>query len=91
MAISNTELFTTIKKAQKDNKVIYGIKNVIKCLSEQKARMVVVSANAQAEEQRKIERRKGEATVEKINIPNNELGTLCKQPFRVSFLAILKE
>ncbi len=85
------DLFTQIKRAQKDNKVVYGLKSVLKCLADQRAQVVVASSNAQDEDQLKVERRRGEISVEKVSIPNTELGTLCKQPFRVSFLAILKD
>ena len=91
MAISTPELFAMIKRAQKDDAIVYGLKGVLRCLANERIRLVVSASNAQESGQKMIERRKHTAEVEKISLPNTELGTLCKQPFRVSFLAILKE
>ena len=81
-----------IKKALKDKKAVIGTNSVIKNLRLGKLVRVYVTLNCPNTVKEDIERYSDLAKTEivKLKISNDSLGTLCKKPFSVSLLGIMK-
>ena len=87
-AITTAEL----KKVLKEKNTIIGTERTIKNLKLGKVDKVIVSLNCPEKVQKDIKyyAELGKAEVLKANHPNQELGAMCKMPFAVSVLSILK-
>ena len=81
-----------IKQALKDKKTVIGTNSVIKNLKLGKLVRVYVTLNCPNTVKEDIERYSDLAKTEivKLKISNDSLGTLCKKPFSVSLLGIMK-
>ena len=81
-----------IKKLIKTDKLVMGTKSTIKNLREGKLAKVVLSSNCPEDVEEEITNFADltKVNVTKINIPNDELGVLCKKQFLISVLGIYK-
>ena len=83
---------TEIKKLIKARKVIIGTGRTIKSLKLGKVDKVLLSSNCADRTVNDINYYAGLSKAETITVryPNDELGVICKKPFSVSVLSILK-
>lgn len=83
---------TEIKKLLKMDKVIIGTEKTIKNLKLGKLSKIFLSENCPEDVKGDISRYAGlvDVKVTKLNLPNDELGVLCKKPFSTSVLGITK-
>lgn len=81
-----------IKKLLGDRKLIIGADRVLKALRNNNMTKVFVSSNCPENTLSDIKHYAGlnDVKVEELGIPNDELGVVCKKPFSVSTLGILK-
>jgi len=81
-----------IKKLIKTDKLIIGTKLTVKSLKEGKLAKVVLSSNCSESLEEEINKfaEMTSVKVAKINLPNDELGVLCKKQFSISVLGISK-
>jgi len=81
-----------IKKLLKEKSIAIGTERTIKNLKLGKVDKVIVTSNCHEKVQKDIEyyASLGKAEILKIKYPNEELGIICKKPFAISVLSILK-
>lgn len=81
-----------IKKLLKENQYITGTERTIKSLRLGKAKMVILTSNCPQKTGKDIEyyASLGKTEVVKLDIPNEELAIICKKPFAISVMCILK-
>jgi len=81
-----------IKKLMKSGNVIIGTEKTIKSLKLGRIQKVLLSANCPAKVEKDINYYAGLDKVEfhKLDYQNDELGVICKKPFSISVLALLK-
>jgi len=92
MASKKSLTQTEIKKLIKAKKVIIGTQRTIKSLKLGKVDKVLLSSNCADRTVNDINYYAGISKAETIMVryPNDELGVICKKPFSVSVLSILK-
>ena len=83
---------TEIKKLIKAKKIIIGTQRTIKSLKLGKVDKVLLSSNCADRTVNDINYYAGLSKAETIRVryPNEELGVICKKPFSVSVISILK-
>ena len=83
---------TEIKKLIKAKKVIIGTQRTVKSLRLGKVDKVLLSSNCAEQAVNDINYYAGlsKAEIIMVRYPNDELGVICKKPFSVSVLSILK-
>jgi len=76
-----------IKEALK-NKPIIGTDRILKSLKSGKLKKILIASNCKAETKKDIEYYAKLAKVEviKLDIPNEEVGLVCKKPFSIAVL-----
>jgi large subunit ribosomal protein L30e len=81
-----------IKKMLKEKDIVIGTEKTIKNLKLGKVDKVIVTSNCPEKVQKDIEYYAGlgKAEIIKIKYPNEELGIICKKPFAISVLSMLK-
>ena len=81
-----------IKKMIKSGILVIGTKKTIKSLKLGKVQKVLVSSNCPASVENDINYYAGLNGTEfhKLDYPNDELSVICKKPFSISVLALLK-
>lgn len=81
-----------IKKALKNKKIIIGTERTIKNLRLGKISKVFLTSNCPEDVKKNIKYYSKLAKVEVIQLkqPNDELGALCKKPFSISVLSVIK-
>ncbi len=84
------EIKIEIKKLLEKDKLIMGNKEVLKALRNKSLKKVYYASNAKQETISDLERYSSIAGVElvKLDLSNNELGTICRKPFSISVLGI---
>lgn len=87
-----TLTLTEIKKLLKEKKLVIGTERTIKNLKLGKVAKVIITSNCNEKLQKDIDyyAALGKTEVLKIKYPNEELGIMCKKPFAISVLSILK-
>ncbi len=87
------EAIDEIKKHLKKKDLIIGSKQVIKNLKLDKIKKVFLASNPPAEVEEDINyyAKLTNTPVIKLDIPNNELGAVCRKQYSIAALAILKE
>ncbi|HLG25162.1 MAG TPA: ribosomal L7Ae/L30e/S12e/Gadd45 family protein [Candidatus Nanoarchaeia archaeon] len=83
---------TEIKKLMKGGNVIVGTERVIKGLKLGNVSKVMLSSNCPQKVEEDINHYSGinKTEIQKLEFPNDELGIICKKPFSISVLALLK-
>ena len=81
-----------IKKLLKSDKLVIGTDRVLKGLRKGELEKVFLALNCNEETKGDIKHfaELSDAKVEELEIPNEELGILCKKVFSVSVIGILK-
>lgn len=81
-----------VKKMLKSGSVVIGTESTIKNLRLGKVQKVMVSSNCPPNVERDIDYYAGlsGAELHKLDYPNDELSVICKKPFSISVLALLK-
>lgn len=81
-----------IKKLLKTDKIIIGTEKTKKELKAGNVSKIFISSNCQEDVEEEINHyaKLANTTVIKLNLPNDELGVLCKKQFSISILGILK-
>ena len=81
-----------IKKMLKAGNVIIGTERTMKNLKLGRVQKVLVSSNCPARVESSINYYAGlsGAELHKLDYPNDELSVICKKPFAISVLALLK-
>jgi large subunit ribosomal protein L30e len=81
-----------IKTALKEGKVIIGTERTLKNLKLGKVSKIFLTSNCpeDVEEDVKYYSKLAKVEVVKLRQPNDELGALCKKPFSVSVLSVVK-
>ena len=82
-----------IKKYIKENKAIIGTEETIKGLKKGTIREVFLSANCPENVKETIQRyvKISSIKMNELDIPNDELGVICKKPFPISVLSVVQE
>lgn len=88
-----TDVVADIRKALEEKKVVIGAGTAIKNLKLGKTELVYLSQNCPKNTTEDIEHyaKIGNIKVVKLSYPNDELGVLCKKPFSISVLSVLRE
>jgi large subunit ribosomal protein L30e len=83
---------TELRKIVKAGNTILGTERTIKNLKLGKVQKVLVSSNCPANVEKSIGYYAGLSNAEfyKLNYPNDELSVICKKPFSISVLAVLR-
>jgi large subunit ribosomal protein L30e len=83
---------TEIKKLIKAKKLVIGTERTIKNLKLGRVEKVIISSNCSENVLNDLNYYAGLGKTEtvKVNYPNDELGVICKKPFSISVLSILK-
>ena len=81
---------TEIKKNLKTEKLVLGSSRTLKLLKEGKLSKIFVSANTPKEmvEDLKYYTKLADVEVEKVDMPNDELGIYCKKPYSISVIGL---
>ncbi len=81
-----------IKKIVKAGNVIIGTEKSIKSLKLGRIQKVLLSSNCPANVEKDINyySELNGSEVQKLDFPNDELGIICKKPFSISVLAVVK-
>lgn len=81
-----------IKKLLGNENLIIGKERTIKNLKLGKVEKIFLSSNCSADMLSDVENyaRQGNVEIVKLNQNNKELGTICKKPFPISMLSLLK-
>lgn len=78
---------TEIRKLLGTDKLIIGTERTIKALKKDELAKVIVSKNCSENVRSQL---KGKAEIVEADENNEELGVLCKKPFRIALLGIKK-
>jgi len=83
---------TEIKKLIKEKDLVIGVERTIKNLKLGKVEKIIISSNCAENTVDDLNHYAGMSKTEtiKVNYPNAELGVICKKPFSISVLSILK-
>lgn len=90
--VMSTEL-AEIKKLIENKELIIGTKETIKNLKKGNTKKVFLTVNCPKEDADTIIHYAGIASVEivELDIPNDELGTICRKPFFISVVSVGKD
>ena len=82
-----------LRKLAEDNKLVIGSERTIKGLRLGKVSSVYITKNVSESTKETIEKEAALANIEvkPLNSTNDELGVICKKPFRISVLSVVKE
>lgn len=82
-----------ISKLLKTNKLVYGTKSTMKSLKIGKLAKIYLTSNCPDDVRGDISHYSTMSKTEiiQLDIPNDELSQVCKKPFSISVLSVLKE
>mgnify|MGYP001566018642 CR=1 FL=1 len=77
-----------LKKAVKEEKLVFGTDRTLKMIRKGKAKKVFISSNCSKQVREDIKHYASISGIEVIKLkePNEELGIICKKPFSISVL-----
>ena len=81
-----------IKKELKEKKILIGTDRVVKNLVTGKLDKIYLSSNCSDDVKKEIKHysKLNNTKVIQLKLPNDELGAVCKKPFSISVLGVLK-
>ena len=81
-----------IKQLLKTRKVVFGTEQVIKKLTQDKIEKFFISSNCKDETKKDLQHYAKIGKVEEIYLKssNKEIGIMCKKPFSISVVGVLK-
>ncbi len=87
------ETVKEIKKALEEKKVVFGADVTLKNLKTGKVSLIYLTSNCPEELKENIlhHAKVGGIAIREISYSDEELGIICKKPFSISVLTILKE
>ena len=87
------DIESAIKRIIKTGKIIYGNNNVLKSLTNDKIKLLIVSKNIPRESKDKIEQysKISETPIYTYRGTSLDLGEVCGKPFLISSLAVIDE
>ena len=90
--MAKTDVLDMIKKSIKSGKLVFGTKETIDLLKKGGLEIVYLSAHCPDDVTADIDHlaKLTSVTVERLAVPSDELGTLCKKQYVVSVLSIRK-
>ena len=90
--MAKTITSTEIKKLLKAKSLVIGTEKTLKSLKLGRIEKVILSSNCPDKVAEDLNYYAGLSNVEtvKVHYPNEELGVICKKPFSISVLSILK-
>jgi large subunit ribosomal protein L30e len=88
-----TDIITEIKKHVKEGRLVLGKEKTMKLLRSGGLAKVFMASNCQQDLKDDLGHYASLADVELVEVPlsNEELGTLCKKPFFIAVMGLLKE
>lgn len=84
------EDLTELRKHVSGGKMVIGTAEVMKMLKQGKLAMVFVASNALPAVKDNLDSQKGDCEVVQLGVPNDELGVLCKKPFSIAVVGVLR-
>ncbi len=86
-----TDVIKEVKDTLKDGKVVLGAEQTTKLMKQGKLKKIFLSSNCKEDVQTDLEKYAKISKVELVNvdIPNKELGVICKKPFSISMIGVL--
>lgn len=86
----STDVISEIKKGVKDKKALIGTARTIKGLKLGKLQKVFLTSNCPASVKSSIEHysKLSNCKIEHLDIPNDELGVICKKQFSISVIGL---
>ena len=87
------DVVTELRKLLTDKKIIIGKERTLKQLKVGKLKKVFVSSNCpdNLKEDLKYYCSFGNVELMELNYPNDELGTICKNPFSISVIGVMSQ
>ena len=81
-----------IKELLKENKILIGTERVMKYLKNNKISKVIISSNCNKEiiDDFSHYSKLSGIDIKILNYPNDEIGVICKKPFAISVLGVLR-
>jgi len=79
-----------IRKLLESDKLLIGTDRSIKALKMGKLEKIYISSNCPDDVTETIDRYAGETELIKLDVPNEELGVICRKPFLISVVGVLK-
>jgi large subunit ribosomal protein L30e len=81
-----------LRKLIKDKKLLVGTDRTLKALKLGKIEKVFIASNCAGKAKDDIEYygKMSKASISQLKYPNDELGVLCKKPYSISVLGLLK-
>ncbi len=78
----------TLKKALKDKKMVFGKDEVFKKLRAGEIKTVFLASNCPSELRQMVSKyaKLTDAAVVELDVPNEEIGIICKKPFSITVL-----
>lgn len=86
------DMIKEIKDLLKEDKLLLGTETTMKALKSGKLSKVFVTANCPSDLKKDLEKycKMGGVEVMALDVPNDELGVICKKPFRISIIGLKK-
>ena len=75
-----------IDEALKQKNLVIGSERVLKLLRADKLKKVLVAKNCKDEVMEEIKRYSSDVDVVELDVPNDELGVMCKKQFSISVI-----
>lgn len=87
-----SDVIKEIKSTLKDGKVVLGTEQTIKLIKQDKLKKVFLSSNCKKDIKADLQKYAKISKVElvDVSVPNRELGVVCKKPFSISVIGVLK-
>ena len=75
---------------KKASKLVFGSERSLKLLKNDKLERIYLAENCKEDLKEEIKRYGGKAEVIELDMPNGEIGTICKKPFSISVVGLNK-
>lgn len=84
------EAITELRKHVQGGKLVIGTAEVIKLLKQDKLARVFVASNSLTSVKDSLNSQKADCEIVQLEIPNDELGVMCKKPFSIAVVGVLR-
>jgi large subunit ribosomal protein L30e len=90
--MAKEDLTNEIKKNLEQKKLVIGTEMTVKSMRREKLSKVYLTSNCPADVRQDIERyaKLANVAVAELGLSNEELGVVCKKPFSISVIGLLK-
>jgi len=85
-------MIETIRKLLKTKKLVIGTDNTMKNLKKGKLEKIFLAENCDEKTLKDIKyyAKINKTEIKTLDVPNHELGTICKKPFSISVIGLLR-